>query len=409
MTDRNVQFPNRYQLTKVEGTDDIYDLTPAPGTITAEGTMINKASLLTDETEEILFGNADDRTVDDAFNMISRKLSLIMQNVAELTLTVQDSEGHGIPGVLITNLFDDAGNPVYTNSGGAASGYIPEGNTTISITGYADIENYSETIAVVKGEAYTKTWTVTTRDFLKITSTQNVKFSGNVTKIDIDVLGGGGGGTSGTRYTGNYTARSGAGGAAGDLNEALDVQITPNTDYSVVVGSGGIGGNRTNGGKGGTSSFGNIVSAEGGDGATYNGLPGSGNNGNGGASVTGTSGSGASPRQGNPGGAGLKQIFSSFTEKELSGGGGASGGVCAAGGTGGSPGGGTGSWGGNTSGNDNTNLSPGGNGVDGKGGGGGGAGAKAGVEDGTNFFNTNSGGQGGSGCVAIRMHLASAA
>lgn len=52
MTDRNVQFPNRYQLTKVPGTDDIYDLTPAPGTITAEGTMINKASLLTDETAQ---------------------------------------------------------------------------------------------------------------------------------------------------------------------------------------------------------------------------------------------------------------------------------------------------------------------------------------------------------------------
>lgn len=52
MTDRNVQFPNRYQLTKVPGTDDIYDLTPAPGTITEEGTMINKASLLTDETAQ---------------------------------------------------------------------------------------------------------------------------------------------------------------------------------------------------------------------------------------------------------------------------------------------------------------------------------------------------------------------
>ena len=52
MQDRNVQWPNRYQLTKVPGTDDIYDLTPAPGTITEEGTMINKASLLTDETAQ---------------------------------------------------------------------------------------------------------------------------------------------------------------------------------------------------------------------------------------------------------------------------------------------------------------------------------------------------------------------
>lgn len=50
MIDRNVQFPNRFQLTKVEGTDDIYDLTPAPGTVEEEGDLINKATLLKDST-----------------------------------------------------------------------------------------------------------------------------------------------------------------------------------------------------------------------------------------------------------------------------------------------------------------------------------------------------------------------
>lgn len=69
MTDRNVQFPNRYQLTKVPGTDDIYDLTPAPGTITAEGTMINKATLLSDETAELL-GLPNTAVPDDAWSKI---------------------------------------------------------------------------------------------------------------------------------------------------------------------------------------------------------------------------------------------------------------------------------------------------------------------------------------------------
>lgn len=74
MTDRNVQWPNRYQLTKVPGTDDIYDLTPAPGTITAEGTMINKASLLTDETAQAFGFPAEqlaDVVPDDVFTIMS--------------------------------------------------------------------------------------------------------------------------------------------------------------------------------------------------------------------------------------------------------------------------------------------------------------------------------------------------
>lgn len=71
MTDRNVQFPNRYQLTKVAGTDDIYDLTPAPGTITEEGTSINKATLLQDATAA-LYGLGTDAVPDEVFQFCVR-------------------------------------------------------------------------------------------------------------------------------------------------------------------------------------------------------------------------------------------------------------------------------------------------------------------------------------------------
>lgn len=71
MTDRNVQFPNRYQLVKVPGTDDIYDLTPAPGTITAEGTLINKATLLQDATAA-LYGLGTDAVPDEVFQFCVR-------------------------------------------------------------------------------------------------------------------------------------------------------------------------------------------------------------------------------------------------------------------------------------------------------------------------------------------------
>lgn len=41
--DRDVQFPMRFKFTKVQGTEDQYDLTPVPGTITNAGTQLNKS------------------------------------------------------------------------------------------------------------------------------------------------------------------------------------------------------------------------------------------------------------------------------------------------------------------------------------------------------------------------------
>lgn len=41
-TDRSVQFPNRYQLAPVAGTDNIADLTPAPGEVSDPGTLWNR-------------------------------------------------------------------------------------------------------------------------------------------------------------------------------------------------------------------------------------------------------------------------------------------------------------------------------------------------------------------------------
>lgn len=71
MEDRNVQFPNRYRLTKVPGTDDIYDFEPVPGEVTEEGTFINKSTLLKDATAE-LYGLDTDAVPDDVLNVLSR-------------------------------------------------------------------------------------------------------------------------------------------------------------------------------------------------------------------------------------------------------------------------------------------------------------------------------------------------
>lgn len=71
MKDRSVEFPNRYRMVKVEGTNDIFDLVPAPGEISEEGTFINKATLLKDATAG-LFGLGADAVPDDVFGVLSR-------------------------------------------------------------------------------------------------------------------------------------------------------------------------------------------------------------------------------------------------------------------------------------------------------------------------------------------------
>lgn len=48
MEDRLVQYPNRVQLIQVDGQPGVYDIEAVPGTVTANGTPLNKATLLSD-------------------------------------------------------------------------------------------------------------------------------------------------------------------------------------------------------------------------------------------------------------------------------------------------------------------------------------------------------------------------
>ncbi len=71
MDDRNVQYPNRFQLTKVDGTDDIYEIIPAPGKVYTEGTFINKFALLKDTTAA-LFGLDVSNVPDDVLAFLGK-------------------------------------------------------------------------------------------------------------------------------------------------------------------------------------------------------------------------------------------------------------------------------------------------------------------------------------------------
>ena len=190
-------------------------------------------------------------STDAALQNLSMVIAMIKLNKGGINLTVLSSGGNPVPGVRVSGILDANGNEIETDSNGKLTGYMNEGSVTLAIADYADIVNYSETITVVKGNIIDKTITVTVRNFLKITSSKSVKFSGNVNTIDYGVGGAGSGGAykhyiadvTGTNppsewqdYGGNF------GGSGGDVVTVESATPVHHQLYKAIVGSGGGGG-----------------------------------------------------------------------------------------------------------------------------------------------------------------------
>lgn len=388
----------RYGVYAEDGSLLRYEYLALEDDPTDPGTELSKATLLQDSTEVSLFGSAADRTIDEAFAGIAGQLKLIKSDSAAITLTVQDTNGKPLPEVLVQGILSENGTAVYTNANGVAAGYIGEGAQVIKVSGYADLVDYSETVTVVKGTTINKTINLTTRNFLKITSSRSVRFSGNVNAVDVTVVGGGGSGGS-APY-----GKTVIGGGGGDCQVQPSVNFTVNALYNAVVGVGGIAiQSQYAGVDGGRSSFMGVIAAGGKGGglddyvqpkkAATIGL----GNGRGGYvyqskpySENYPPDTYVEPVEGNVLG------YSSFTESTYYGGGGQ---------------GGCHYLDGNKDDNHDINKTQttyGGkasrsNATPGKDGFGGGGGARCGASSGT------PGANGGSGCIAIRMHLKSAA
>lgn len=340
-----------------------------------EGTALSKDNLLSDSTEVLLFGDATDRTIDEAFRGLGAQLKLIQANVANITIAVQTKNGTPISDVMVNGIVAEDGSAIYTNSNGVASGLIAEGETEVSIRGYADIENYSETISVKKGTTLTHTITVDTVNYMKLTISKSIKFSGNVEAVDVAIGGGGASGNIAASY-----AAGGTGGGMGQTNSQAGISVSPNTEYPAVVGAGGAalsGSSSVNTGNyGGDSSFLGVTA--------LGGTPGAG-------------GAGAKYNSATTGGAddGTESLFDSFFEMMAFGGDGgggdnAFGPTWYSGAVPGLPGGGK--CVANTPGAGTNGL------------GGGGSGGAVVSNGGTSF---HASGAGGSGCVTFRMHLKS--
>lgn len=241
MQDRISTYPGRVKLIPVDGHENTFDMVRADEPL-QEGTALNKASLLQDETEITLFGAAADRTVDDAFKGLAGQLKLIMNDTASITLTLKDSAGTAIPGVLVQGILSESGQAVYSDDSGVAAGYISAGSTTLKISNYADIQDYSETITSTKGTSISREWTLTTRNEIEITSSQTVWFSGLVEDFDACLVGGGGGGGGGTSFDNDSSRIAGGGGGGGYVVNEFNVSVITLEKYSVYIGAGGTGG-----------------------------------------------------------------------------------------------------------------------------------------------------------------------
>lgn len=338
-----------------------------------------------------LFGKDGTAVPDDIFFQI--RLELLGKSL--FTVKVLTQNGNPLPDIEISNVSSESGDPVKTDPLGIATGFVSPGSVNLGVLDYADIQNFQKGYVFEKGKKYSDEWTVTTRNFVKYTSSGRTRLSSNVTKADVSVGGAGGGG-----YTYEVGDSSGSkygcgGGGGGYCKTQNSVSFTPDKYEDVVVGAGG-----ENGGDGGASSF-LGVSANGGKGGSR--LAGGEGNGAGGTGGKYTTSSGTT----NPtaGGAGSGTVFSSYTSTVSYGGGGGgsgsynesgSGPSTMAGAAGGSPAGGKG--GSVTSGS----VGSASNGTANRGGGGGGS---AIITNSTKVTHVGTPGKGGDGVVAVRMTI----
>jgi hypothetical protein len=158
-----------------------------------------------------------------------------------------------------------------TSSPGSLTG---TGTSPITVSGLTNGTAYTFTVTATNANG-TSTASAASNSVTPIAPyalSQTFNTSGTFTvpsgKTFIALVGtsaGGGGGGSRVQYLSTFSA-SGSGGGSGSVFILRDIATNAGTTYTVTIGSGGTGGtsSSTNGNAGGTTSFGNILTANGG-------------------------------------------------------------------------------------------------------------------------------------------------
>lgn len=190
-------------------------------------TYLSKANLLSDATEIAIWGNAKNRTVNDALKMLA---DVAYGRVATLTLTVTETNGTPIPDV--TFRLDSAptvGEDPITGTDGKIKldtnagehtvylvyplGYSAEtGSTTVQVTG-----NTATTVASVSRQADTTVFT--------LSEAKSFYIARFLSPVQFDLRGGGGSGAviAGRWTSSNIDKASGAAGGYVTITDTIDV------------------------------------------------------------------------------------------------------------------------------------------------------------------------------------------
>ncbi len=232
MKDRIPTKPGRVLLTPEDGSTPFYATITRADEPTQEGTPLNKANLLSDETEKSIWDVAQGRTVNDALKMLA---DVAYGRVASLTLTINDTDGNPIPDVTVR--LDSAptvGEDPITGTNGKIKLDTNAGEHTVYLVyplGYS-AETESKTVQVT-GNTATTVQSVSRKaesTIFNLTEAKTFYIARFLSPVQFDIRGGGGSGAviaarwNTSTSTANRTKRaSGAAGGYVTITEAVDV------------------------------------------------------------------------------------------------------------------------------------------------------------------------------------------
>lgn len=187
-----------------------------------------------------------------------------LKNTGLIHIRVTDNSGVPIVGAVITGLE----NTVTTGENGEVFGRIGTATSMTVTPPYADF--IPKTVSL---STYVSSFNIFIVRLDKIVdgtinrynSSTNLRFSNNVASVDVCCVGGGGAGGGYTAYSQN------GGGGGGAIVNSYNIVVTPDTDYPLIVGSGGLyersvgtgGGGSASAADGGETSFMGVVAAGG--------------------------------------------------------------------------------------------------------------------------------------------------
>ena len=236
-----------HQKNKDGAYDNIYPRT------TADHTMLTSAT-----------GNKYGLTDGNAEQAVSISMDFI-STIGAISMYVFDPLGNPVEGAVVQGL---SGNPS-TNASGFVQGTVVANPVTVK-SPYVDLKDQSVNVTSYVGTTTAMRVTLESlgeNGIVRFTRSTNVKFSHVAKTVDVCCVGGGGGGgQSANKQTTTYEFNGGgAGGGGGGIVNSYGINVSADTSYSISIGNGG-----GIGGTGGTTTF-LSVSAPGGTGGSRSG------------------------------------------------------------------------------------------------------------------------------------------